>query len=35
MVCGAVCSDDPKYLKLIKHREGGRVIYPAVEAPVK
>src|SRR5205085_63106 len=31
MICGAVCNDDPQYFKLISQRQGGRVIYPAVE----
>ncbi len=28
MVCGALSADNPKYLKLIKHREGGVRVYP-------
>ncbi len=28
MVCGAVMAEDPRYRFLIRHREGGRVIYP-------
>jgi hypothetical protein len=28
MVCGALASDDPDYLDLIRHREGGVRVYP-------
>jgi hypothetical protein len=31
MVCGAVMADDDSYFRLIRHRQGGRVVFPPAE----
>jgi hypothetical protein len=31
MICGAIIADDRKYHRIIRHREGGRVVFPPLE----